>query len=69
MSRIWSSEYSAILAAAIALVMLGLLTGNWFVSALVILCAYIVWLYWRMARLEKWVSTGTKVSQAVPSPA
>jgi len=63
MSRIWSSEYSAILTAAIALVMLGLLTGSWFVSTLFILCAYIVWLYRRLVRLEKWISNGTKVSQ------
>jgi len=63
MSRIWSSEYPAILTAAIALVMLGLLTGNWFVSTLGILCAYIVWLYRRIVRLEKWVSNGTKISQ------
>jgi two-component system, OmpR family, phosphate regulon sensor histidine kinase PhoR len=63
MSRIWSSEYSSILVAIGALVMLGLLTGNWLISSLVILCGYILWLYRRMARLEKWVSKGTKVSQ------
>ena len=63
MSRIWNSEFLAILVATIALVMLGLLTGYWFASSLVILCGYIVWLYRRLARLEAWVSKGTKPSQ------
>lgn len=63
MSRIWSSEYSAILAAAIALAMLGLLLGNWFIASLLVLSLYILWLYRRLDKLETWIRRGTKASE------
>ena len=63
MSRIWSSEFPALLAAAIGLVTIGLLGGNWFVAALLTLGAYICWLYYRLLKLENWVGRGTKASE------
>jgi two-component system phosphate regulon sensor histidine kinase PhoR len=63
MSRIWSTESFAILTAIIALVMLGLLTGNWFIASTVTLVIYIMWLYRRLWKLEKWIRRGTKASQ------
>ena len=63
MSRIWSTESAAIFAAICALVILGLLIDNWFVATLLVLGCYILWLYRRLAKLEKWIRRGTKVSQ------
>ncbi len=63
MSRIWSTESAAIFAAVCALVILGLLIDNWFVATLLVLSSYILWLYRRLSKLEKWVRRGTKVSQ------
>lgn len=63
MGQIWSREFPALLAVAIAMVMLGLLLENWFLAATLSLGAYIAWIYQRMARLESWIRKGTKVSQ------
>ena len=63
MSRIWSTEASALLTAALALGIIGAVGGNWFVAALLTLGCYILWLYYRFAKLEKWIRRGTKASQ------
>ena len=63
MSRIWSTERAAIFAAASALLILGLLTGDWLIATLLVLGSYILWLYRRLAKLEKWIRRGTKISQ------
>jgi two-component system phosphate regulon sensor histidine kinase PhoR len=63
MSNIWSTEAWAIAIAAFALVLLGVLTGNWFIASLVTLGFYIAWLYQRLLKLEKWIRKGTRASQ------
>ena len=63
MNRIWATESSAIIAAVIGFGILGLLTGNWYLSGLLATLSYIVWLYYRLARLESWVRKGTRVSK------
>ena len=63
MSNIWSTEAWAIAFAAFALVLLGVLTGNWFIASLVTLGFYIAWLYQRLLKLEKWIRKGTRASQ------
>ena len=63
MSRIWSSELPALLVALVALIALGLLGGNWLLASLVTLGGYIVWLYYRLLKLETWVHRGTKASE------
>ncbi|MGD8350822.1 MAG: phosphate regulon sensor protein PhoR [Gammaproteobacteria bacterium] len=63
MSRIWSTEAPALMAAALALAILGLLIGNWFLACLLTLGGYILWLYHRLVKLEKWINQGTKASQ------
>jgi len=68
MSRIWNSEASAIFTAFAALLIIGLLSGNWLASTLVVLGLYILWLYRRLAKLEKWIRRGTKLSQVYDDP-
>ena len=63
MSRIWSSEFPALLVALVALLALGLLGGNWLLASLITLGGYVVWLYRRILRLERWVARGTKASE------
>ncbi len=63
MSRIWATEYPAVFTAAIALVIIGLLTGHWWLACVLTLGGYILWIYSRLAKLEKWIRRGTKVSQ------
>jgi two-component system phosphate regulon sensor histidine kinase PhoR len=63
MSNIWSTEAWAIAIAAFVLVLLGVLTGNWFIASLLTLGFYIAWLYQRLLKLEKWIRKGTRASQ------
>ncbi len=63
MLKILAAESSALLTAIIAMVLLGLLTENWFVASLIALGAYIALLYRRLEKLEKWVRGGTKASR------
>jgi len=64
MSRIWSTEASALIAAALALGVLGQLTGSWFIASVLTFGAYILWLYYRLVKLERWIREGTKASRA-----
>jgi two-component system phosphate regulon sensor histidine kinase PhoR len=68
MRRIWNSEASAMFSALGAFAILGLLTGHWMLSGLFVLGVYILWLYRRLARLEKWIRRGTRVSQVYDDP-
>ena len=63
MSNIWSTEAWAIICAACALIILGLLTGNWLMASILVLGLYIAWLYYRLLKLEHWVRKGTRTSQ------
>ncbi|MDH5354003.1 MAG: phosphate regulon sensor protein PhoR [Gammaproteobacteria bacterium] len=63
MSKIWSSEASAIISALAVVVFFGLLTSHWMLAILITLTGYILWLYNRLRRLEKWISRGTKTSK------
>ncbi len=63
MHRVLSAESSALFVAVFAMVLLGLLSGNWFVASLITFGTYIFWLYRRLHKLEKWVRRGTKASQ------
>ena len=63
MANIWSTEAWAIVIAACSLMLLGELSGNWFLAALLTLGLYIAWLYYRLLKLEQWIRKGTKVSQ------
>ena len=63
MSNIWSTEAWAIVIATLALLLLGWLSGYWFVTSLLILGSYIAWLYMRLLKLEKWIRGGTRASQ------
>ena len=40
-----------------------ILGGNWLVATLLTLGFYILWLYYRLVKLENWISRGTKASQ------
>ena len=63
MSRIWSTEAPALITAALAMGMLGMLTGSWFLASILAFGAYLFWLYRRLFKLERWISQGTKVSR------
>ena len=63
MSRIWSTEAPALITAALAMGMLGMLSGNWFLASILAFGAYLFWLYRRLFKLERWISQGTKVSR------
>lgn len=63
MSKIWATEYPAVLTAAFALLVIGLVTGHWWLASTLALLGYILWIYARLAKLEKWIRRGTKVSQ------
>ena len=63
MSNIWSTEAWAIIVASCTLVLLGMLSGEWFLASLVTLGAYIAWLYHRLLKLERWIRKGTRASE------
>ena len=68
MSRVLASELPALLLAAVAVVILGLLSGYWALAAIVTLVGYIFWIYARLDKLERWIHRGTKVSQVYDDP-
>ena len=63
MKKIWASESWAITSVIIATLFLGTLTGFWYASLLLALLGYLFWIYYRLLKLEKWVSRGTKLSK------
>lgn len=63
MNKIWSSEASAIITAVGAVIFFGLLTSHWMLAVLITLTGYILWLYNRLRKLEKWIARGTKTSK------
>ena len=63
MNKIWSTEHNSLPAATGALLFLGILSGYWTLAAILVLGAYILWLYYRLVRLEEWISQGTKTSK------
>jgi two-component system phosphate regulon sensor histidine kinase PhoR len=63
MKKIWASESWAITSVIIFTLFLGTLSGFWYASLLLALLGYIGWIYYRLLKLEKWVSRGTKLSK------
>ncbi len=63
MTRIWQHEKKPILGALAALLASGLATQSWTLSTLIVLAAYIIWLYYRLERLENWLARGTKTHE------
>ena len=64
MLNIWSTEASAFAIAAVAFVLLGVLSNNWLVASLITSGVYIAWLYQRLLKLEQWIRNGTRISEA-----
>lgn len=63
MLKIWSNERPWIISALLAIALAGLIFGHWWIAATVVLSGYIIWLYYRLHRLQKWVARGTKASE------
>lgn len=63
MIKIWQKESHYIIASLIILVMTGIIFEHWVISTVTVFTSYICWLYYRLARLEKWLSRGTKASE------
>ena len=63
MHKIWQSEKQTILGAVAILVFGGLVSQQWTLTSLLVLSAYIAWLYRRLARLENWLAHGTKTNE------
>jgi two-component system phosphate regulon sensor histidine kinase PhoR len=62
-NKIWITERLTLLVALLVVIFLTALTNAWVPSALLTLVGYIGWLYYRLIRLEQWLSRGTKVSE------
>jgi len=62
-NKIWITERLTLLVALFAVIFLSALTSDWLLSALLTLGGYIGWLYYRLIRLEQWLSRGTKISE------
>ncbi len=63
MFRIWKTESRAIITAIAVILLTGLVFGHWTLSIGLTLVAYIGWIYYRLLKLEKWLSHGSKVSE------
>ncbi len=63
MLKIWQKESHYIIASLIILVLSGIIFEHWVLSAITVFMSYILWLYYRLARLEQWLSRGTKASE------
>jgi len=62
-NKIWITERLTLLVALLAAIFLTALTRDWMLATLLTLVGYIGWLYYRLIRLEQWLSRGTKVSE------
>ena len=62
-NKIWITERLTLLVASFTVIFLTVLTNDWMLAALLTLVGYIGWLYYRLIRLEQWLSRGTKVSE------
>ncbi len=62
-NKIWITERLTLLVALFVMIFLTVLSSDWMLSALLTLVGYIGWLYYRLIRLEQWLSRGTKVSE------
>ncbi len=63
MFRVLASETTYLSIAALGFLLLALGIGNWLVALAIVLAGYIVTIYYRLLRFEKWVSRGTKTSE------
>lgn len=63
MLKLLTSEISAIIYALIFWVFLTLITGLWSIALALTMTGYVVWLYYRIYRLNQWLDNGTKTSQ------
>lgn len=63
MKKIWNSEHAAILIAGAIAVLIGMFSSEWLIAIAVTLAGYIIWLYTRLLKLERWLSRGTKASE------
>ncbi|MFT5658695.1 MAG: two-component system phosphate regulon sensor histidine kinase PhoR [Gammaproteobacteria bacterium] len=63
MLKILATESGAIFIALFAVIFLGVLTSHWTLASIAVLLLYIVWLYCRLLKLEKWLSRGTRASE------
>ena len=63
MSKIWAAESYAMLTALFVIVLTGTLLGDWLLAISLTLGGYIVWLYLRLKKLEKWLRRGTRPSE------
>ena len=63
MLKIWQHESHYILGSVFLLIVMAMVFENWMVSTVVIFTGYIFFLYYRLSKLEKWLSRGTKTSE------
>lgn len=63
MYKIWQREKSAIIVAVLTVLITGLVFQSWLFTTALTLTAYIIWLYFRLTKLEIWLSRGTKASE------
>ncbi|HID82379.1 MAG TPA: phosphate regulon sensor histidine kinase PhoR [Chromatiales bacterium] len=67
MGDAWSAEYWRLGLVFIAVLMIGLLTGNWYVAWILPLTLYIAWHLRQLYFLESWLRKGTKTKKAPES--
>jgi len=63
MYRVLATEARFLTGGFIALLLVGLLGGNWLISAILVLTGYIMWLCYRLQKLESWLARGTKTGE------
>ena len=63
MNKVWQAEKIEILTTLAIILVLGVMFENWLIATLIPLVSYIVWMYMRLEKLEKWLSRGTKPSE------
>ena len=68
MKRIWQTESWAITSAIIITLFFGTLSGYWYLSLIAALLGYVCWIYYRLLKLEKWISRGSKISKVYDDP-
>ena len=63
MKKIWQTEKFGLIFTAGWILLTGNIFQNWVVAITIPLVAYIIWLYFRLYKLERWLFHGTKTGQ------
>jgi len=60
MNKAWSVEFARIIVVALAVLLIGTMTGHWVLACIIPFSLYVAWTLYQIYRLEQWIRLGAK---------